>query len=305
MGKRKIILLFCAVFLLAVYIFQIATGNKNTVKELTLSEDITSIVLSSKESGDITLTSENGSWLVGKYKANESKVNQILEQIKKVKLLDTVSSSASDLSRYGLDEENIITVKAFAGENLLRTLEIGKASVTGGQTYIRLDSSKAVLLASGSLAALFSSTREQLRDNDIYSLTSTDIKSIATFDENGEKIFEIEKGQAGEDGVAEWQLLGESEKNLDSAKVASWVSALSNLMASEWSDENDKNDKKTLSLKRRVEIKTQDKNITVSVGEKGEDNKYSAECSETPYRFKISSYAGDSFTKELADLLKE
>ena len=302
MGKRKIILLFCAVFLLAVYILQLATGNKNTVKELTLSEEITSIALSSKESGEISLTSENGSWLIGKYKANESKVNQILEQIKKVKILDTVSSSASDLARYGLDEENIITVKAFAGEKELRTLEIGKASVTGGQTYIRLDSSKAVLLASGSLGALFSSTREQLRDNDIYSRTSSDIKSIATFDANGEKMFELERGEAGEDGASEWQLLGESEKKLDSAKVASWVSSLSNLMASEWSDESDKS---PLLLKRRVEIKTENKNISVLVSEKGDDSKYTAESSETPYRFKISSYAGDSFTKELADLLKE
>ena len=98
MGKRKIILFCIAVFLLAVYVVQIATSNKNTIKLLTLnSDDVGTINLSSKESGEITLTNGTDGWKVGKYKANESKVNQVLEQLKSIKILDTVSSSVNDL----------------------------------------------------------------------------------------------------------------------------------------------------------------------------------------------------------------
>ena len=305
MGKRKIILLALAAFLLIVYVFQIASGNKSAVRELKLSEEMDKITLSSKESGDISLENSDDVWKVGKYKANENKVSQVVEQIKNIKILDKVSTSASDLALYGLDEENIIRVKAFSGENLLRTIEVGKASVTGGQTYVRVDGEKAVSLASGSLASLFSSTAEQFRDNSIYSFSSTDIEKVSSHSDT--QSFTIMRlPAASEDGASEWALLTDSgvvdtERELDSAKVSFWISGLAILNASEWTDESDKS---ALNEKATIEISAKGKTIKVNIAEKGEDDKYTAECSESPYRFKITQYSGDNFLKELSALLK-
>lgn len=303
MGKRKIILLCLAVFLLAVYAFQIASSRKNTVRQLTLSEDISTITLSCKENGEITLTKNADGWKVGKYTANESKASQIAEQIKSIKILDTVSSSANDASLYGLDEANVITVKAWAGEQLLRTMEIGKASVTGSQTYIRLDGEKAVGLASGSLAALFSSTAEQLRDNSIYSFASADIEKVVSRSSAG-NFAVMRLPAASEDGAAEWALLTESgeidtEQSVDSAKVASWVSSIAILNASDWTDESDTT---PLDAQTTLEITAKGKTISVNIAAKGADDTYTAECSESPYRFKITQYAGGNLSKTLEEL---
>ena len=301
MGKRKIILFCIAVFLLAVYVVQIATSNKNTIKLLTLnSDDVGTINLSSKESGEITLTSGTDGWKVGKYKANENKVNQVLEQLKSIKILDTVSSSVNDAtaSLYGLDSENVISVKVWSGETLLRTIEVGKASVTGGQTYIRVDGEKAVCLASGSLASLFSSTVEQFRDNSIYSFATTDIEKVSITYADGSS-FSVSRLPATQEGEAsEWK---SDMAEVDSTKVASWVSAIANLSASEWTDESDKS---PLSEKATIEIKSKDKTVSVTLSEKGEDNKYLAQSSESPYRFKVTSYSGDNLTKPFTELLK-
>ena len=301
MGKRKIILFCIAVFLLAVYVVQIATSNKNTIKLLTLNiDDVGTINLSSKESGEITLTNGTDGWKVGKYKANESKVNQVLEQLKSIKILDTVSSSVNDAtaSLYGLDSENVISVKVWSGETLLRTIEVGKASVTGGQTYIRVDGEKAVCLASGSLASLFSSTVEQFRDNSIYSFATTDIEKVSITYADGSS-FSVSRLPATQEGEAsEWK---SDMAEVDSTKVASWVSAIANLSASEWTDESDKS---PLSEKATIEIKSKDKTVSVTLSEKGEDNKYLAQSSESPYRFKVTSYSGDNLTKPFTELLK-
>ena len=66
MGKRKIILLCVAVFLLAVYIFQILSSRKTAVKELKIDGEITSIVIESVKNGEITLSKDGEEWKVGK-----------------------------------------------------------------------------------------------------------------------------------------------------------------------------------------------------------------------------------------------
>lgn len=305
MGKRKIILLCIAVFLLAVYIFQILAGRKTAVKEIKIDGEITSIVIESEKNGEITLSKDGETWSVGKYKANY-KAGSIEEAIKSIKILDTVSSSLSDsaASMYGLDSENLISVKAYSGESVLRALEIGKTSVTGSQTYVRIDGAKAVSLASGALSSTFGANAEGLRDNEIYSIASSDIKRVSAKKADGTLLIAERSPATDENAASEWTLKNENgdELDADSAKIASWVSSIANLSADKWCDESDKS---ALDAAVTLEITTADKTVSVVVSEKNDEGKCTANASESPYRFTLSTYASNNFFKSASDFLKQ
>ena len=305
MGKRKIILLCAAVFLLAVYIFQVLSGRKTAVREIKIDGEITSIVIESEKFGEITLSKDGEQWNVGKYKANY-KAGSIEEAIKTIKILDTVSSSVSDsaVSMYGLDSENLISVKAYSGESVLRALEIGKTSVTGSQTYVRIDGAKAVSLASGALSSTFGVEAESMRDNEIYSIASANIKRVSAKKADGTLLVAERSPSTDENASAVWTLKNENgdELDADSSKVSSWVSSVASLSADKWCDESDKS---ALDAAVTLEITTADKTVSVVVGEKGDDGKCTAESSESPYRFTLSPYASGNFFKTAADFLKQ
>lgn len=169
MTKRKIALLSACIILLCIYIIQIVTANRPALKPLTLSgePDFIEII---RPDDKITLTKNEDTWNFTtdsgygtEMVAEEFRVTAMINQLKNIRLLDTVSKKATEteLARYGLDETHAIKVIASENGKVQRTLVIGKTSATGSQTYIM--AADAVFLASGVLSSPFSVEKENLK----------------------------------------------------------------------------------------------------------------------------------------------
>ncbi len=152
---RRMILLGLIAVLLCVYIVQLAFRGKNNVKTLAVAEDVTKVVVA-KSTGNIVVQKTDGLWYVGdeKFPAQENRALGLANSVGEIKTLGTVTSSSDD-ERYGFTESETIKVEAFAGDKLVRTLEIGKNTATGSQSYVKIDGKSNVLLAQGNLRSTF------------------------------------------------------------------------------------------------------------------------------------------------------
>lgn len=164
MNKRKIFLLVSIVVLVIIYALQLVQGAKKHAKEYTLKENPTKIEVARADGTVYTISrqGEDSAWILNNaLPADSYAASSLVDSVSRVRVLDTVSSDVQD-SRFGLQAGEVMVVKAFQGEKLLRTITIGKESATGLQTYAVLDSGSQVVLISGSLKEVFNKTDEEL-----------------------------------------------------------------------------------------------------------------------------------------------
>ncbi len=290
MKVRKITLLALIPVLLCVYILQTVAGNKNTVKYLNLTDEPDSLTITKGNGTEIKVFKEGDSWFTGakKYPVDESTANSLVSDVSTLKILETVSSSASDKARYGLDETAAVTVRIYKEGKLLRTVEVGKTSSTAQQTYITVDGGKDIYLSSGAITSDFEKAEDDIRSKNVYSVDVTKVTAATA--------------ETPQNGTASLYRNAEDNSWLggDSSKVSTWVSNISTLRAQSWAPESTViPDEAAGSVKLSADGKT----IEVRVFETDDENKYIATCSETPYPFYISSYSANNFIKTAADFI--
>lgn len=285
---RKITLIALIPVLLCIYILQIAAGNRTTVSYMTIQDEPDELSIQMADGTEVKLAKENDSWVIGnqKYPADASKVTSLVSSLTSVKVLETVSSSTSDLERYGLDDSTAMVVKLSREGKTLRTFKIGKASATAKQTYITADDGKDILLASGTFSSDFAVTADDLRNKSVYSLDSASITSVRFYTPD-----------SGESSLTKDQETG-TWPNDDSSMISSWISGLSSLTVQSWAPDDTELPQEEAG---RVSLVTADRTVTVKVYATEDDSKYLASCSETPYAFYLSSYTGGRFIKTAQD----
>jgi hypothetical protein len=148
------------------------------------SEQISRIELKSSDS-KLELIKKDDGWVVGteEYPADDKKVADILSLLQDLKVTELVSESASYV-RYGISDDKKITVKAWAGSQLERELDVGKVADTYGHTFIKLPEDKSVYLAQGNFRRNVEVSLDDLRD-----------KQVLIFDENEMTEVLIQSGQ--------------------------------------------------------------------------------------------------------------
>ena len=165
---RKVVLLVAIVVLLLIYVLQVAFSHKTNVRTLYIEGDVDRVetlkasdrLYSLDKVGD-----EDGEvWTVDGEAAREWSARGIVNAISEVKLLGAATKSQSDDERYGLGDGSALVVRAFAGDDVVRTLYVGKLSATGSQTYVRVDEDKTVYVAQGSLRSTFEVTADDLKE---------------------------------------------------------------------------------------------------------------------------------------------
>lgn len=287
---RKIVLLALIPVLLCIYILQVVTQNRNTVKYLTLSEEADTVLITKGDGTEIKVFKEGDAWFVSdkKYPVDESTATSLITDISSLKILETVSSSASDRERYGLDESAAVTASLYKDGKLLRTVEVGKASPTAQQTYITVDGSKDILLSSGAITSSFAQGINDIRSKKVYSVDVT-------------KVTAAEASTPADGSVS---LFRNAEDNTwlggDSSKVSSWVSNISTLSVQSWADDNAVLPQTEAGS---VKLTADGKTIEVHVYETDDESKYICTSSETPYPFYLSSYAAERYVKSAADFI--
>ena len=289
---RKIVLLALIPVLLCIYILQVVTQNRNTVKYLTLSEEADTVLIKKGDGTEIKVFKEADAWFVSdkKYPVDESTATQLIADISSLKILETVSSSASDRERYGLDESAAVTASLYKDGKLLRTVEVGKASPTAQQTYITVDGSKDILLSSGAITSNFAQGVNDIRSKKVYSV---DVMKVTAAE-----------ASTPADGV--FSVFRNAEDNTwlggDSSKVSSWISNISSLNVQSWADDNTPIPQTEAGS---VKLTAEGRIIEIHVYETDDESKYLCTSSETPYPFYLSSYSAEKYIKSAVDFLTE
>lgn len=163
---RKTILLVSILILAVIYGCQLVFSSFSTVKTYKLKESPDYISIENGEN-KVELFLEGGLWYVGEKKeaADDQKVNELVEVFNSIKTLETVSKNADEaaLERYGFTGSEIIKAVAKKENKILRQIEIGKTGASSSTVYIKLDSSKDVLLCAQDLKDIFSKTEEDYK----------------------------------------------------------------------------------------------------------------------------------------------
>ncbi len=331
---RKIVLLSCIAVLLCVYIVQTILSRRSGIKAMPLEAEVDSLTIQTATS-EVRLALKDGNWFVSRgegqteYEASQSIVDNLLSDVKDMKVLATASRSAgSDSARYGLDDASKIVVTAYSGQNPVRTLHVGKATSTNSQNYMQIDDDAAIYIVASALHRDFDKQCDDIRSKSIYSLGDDEkIESLSctVYPSEGEEggkeerfAFKREASAASSDSSTDaenmsvskdsWKLTEgqvEEGKELDTDKVANWVTSLSNLSASAWLA-----DKSPVpagyALAGKLSFKAGGKSYETAVykGKEGEEDAYVMSCSESPYLFKAASYMATRYCKKLSDLSK-
>jgi hypothetical protein len=179
--KKEYIIIVVIIIALSLYLLLRKTDRTlyQLPKVHQLSKPEISRVEISKGDISIVLNRNDENWEIVPqgYPADNSKVNKMLDIIGQITLTALVSESRN-YTRYDLDDENKITVKAWAGNTLNREFDIGKTAPSYRHTFVKLQGDHRVYHARENFRHTFDHTLENLRDKTVLSFEKTEIHEI-------------------------------------------------------------------------------------------------------------------------------
>jgi len=178
--KERIIL---AIIILALILYIVLRKQDRIYYQLPEVPQISQAEISrieiSKPDGSIVIEKKDDKWIIGlqEYLADQYSVESMLDSIEKPMLTAIVSDSKT-YTRYGLDDNEKITVRIFSGESLRREIELGNLTNSRQHTFIKLDNDHRVYHAKDNLRSLFNKDIDELRDKIVLSFEKSEIKEI-------------------------------------------------------------------------------------------------------------------------------
>jgi hypothetical protein len=265
----------------------------------------------------ITFNKKDNTWHIEPkgYRADSTKVKNILNVIEKLKLTALVSESKNYV-RYDLINDKNIHVKAWQGKTLVREIDIGKAAPTFKHTFVKLPDDPNVYYASGNFRSDFDQSMENLRDKVVLSFDKEEIHKIRII--KGRQLMVInrrqipvdvtvgQKEQAKEAAVSETEAVWQTDngKNVDEAKLNRLLSTLSKLSCDKYINGREKgefnNPIYTLMLKG-----SQDYSLSVYAKIDEDSENYSAISSENDDPFELSKWKIDDIMKNPDEMLEK
>ncbi|MDO9111527.1 MAG: DUF4340 domain-containing protein [Desulfatirhabdiaceae bacterium] len=133
-----------------------------------------------RQEGTVVLEKKDTTWLIQPeaYLADSGKVTAMLDDLEKLSLTALVSDSKS-YSRYDLEPDKVIRVKAWAGDGLKRDIQIGKPAPTFQHTFVRVGDAPEIYHAQQNLKNAFDQTADKLRDKTVLAFSLEEISEIA------------------------------------------------------------------------------------------------------------------------------
>ncbi len=311
-GKKEIAILF---FVMAVLVFYIKSekGNKTTYKlpDIAAIEtgDISRLTIHNKGS-EIELLKENSTWLVGaqKYPADSSAVNKMLKQVTGISL-SALASESKNYSIYELDDDKKVKITAFKGDEVMRTISIGKPASSHRHTFVMLGDDHRVFHAEGNIRTDFTKTVPDLRDKKVMAVQD-EISELTL--QRGDSKMTIVKATAPvsvdiSDQNAEEQPVDEGPKwttadgrPAKDSEIDSIISSLSDYQCDSFIEGKSKQD---FTDPVFTAVFKGTKEYSISFYEK-QDDKYPAVTSENDYPFMVSEWKAKKIMKDLDSLIK-
>ncbi len=153
LNLRKLVLSAAVAVLAVIYIVQLISGSRSSVKDFVIDKTFDTIEISSSENGNVSLKRYGDFWKVNDEEADNAKAKSISDSLVSIKTLSVISKSSGEdaIERYGFTDSQKITVKVSDNGKEYLSLEIGKDAANGQQNYIRVNGKSEIYLASGAL----------------------------------------------------------------------------------------------------------------------------------------------------------
>lgn len=175
----------------------------------------------------LTVRRADDGWVLEpeEFPAAAQQVDTMVQMLAGIRVTDLVSEYAA-YSRFELDPESALRVTAYRGEEVLRTIEIGKEARTYQHTYVKLEGDRRVYQAAGDLGNYFPLVADVLRDKLVLTVNAETV-GVITARSPGEELVLLKRPSPEEDAAVEWMTAGGGE--WDTAKVNAALQRLANL----------------------------------------------------------------------------
>jgi hypothetical protein len=210
--------------------------------------------------------------------ANSENVTRLIQEINDGEVSAFVSDTATDLTRYGLDQPRLKisfsaystenTAEANAGETVLATLAFGNSE--NGATYARLEEEPYIFSISDQLVAALPTTEFSFRTLEVLDLRRDQLTSLL-IERRGEEPVDLARNMEGK-----WILEGR-ENHQNDAQVQLFLNTLTGLRAAAWVGNAKPEyglDQPALVIKVRYQSRGQNREVDVKFGTANAGNQH-------------------------------
>jgi hypothetical protein len=200
-------------------------------------DKITKIQIKNAAKGEVVLEKQGDGWKLTKpvvYAANQQNVKSLLDNLKELKLKDTIDSGKNQYATYELDDEKSVHVQVFKDASKSLDLFFGKSGTRGQMT--RLSDKDGIYVASGYSSYLYTRDLKDWRDRDIMKFEDANVISASLTNENG--AFSFSKSDDKWTGTYK----GKAITSFDPEKVKDMLRAYKTLTAEDFADDKSAGD---------------------------------------------------------------
>jgi hypothetical protein len=233
MRLRNTIIVLILFAIVGGYAFVVGHYSENMPEQKLIAvnqDDIAKIELRYSDR-DIVLERDKGKpWRLTKpvgADADQTQTNNLARAVADGKLVRTVDDKPADLAPFGLKPPTTtVTITTF-DKKTLPSIDVGKATPIGFNSYVKLSNSPAVLLTEGVFSSGMNKTVNDLRVRDLMAFKLDDVKKLTIAHDNGQSV-EIERD--GEN----WKIVKPTPYPADDTTVRMALSTLVNARASDF-----------------------------------------------------------------------
>jgi len=264
------------------------------------ADKITKIQIQNAAKGDVVLEKQGESWRVTKpvdYPANQANVKSLLDNLKELRLKDSIDTGRTQYAAFDLEDEKAVHVQLFKDTSKAFDLYFGKSGTRGQMT--RLTDKEGVYVTSGYSSYLYTREVKDWRDRDIVKFEDGNVISAAINNENGN--FSFSKNDDKWTGTFK----GKAIPNLEVEKVKDMLRGFKSLTAEDFGD--GKSPMETgLAKPATVTFTLKDEGgiIKLTVGNTSTGTSRYAQKEGNPTVFVVNSFAGDWATAALSKFQK-
>ncbi len=295
MPKHKLIQLTVIGALLLIIIFSRLFGSGERMPSVQPWEGTLTRIEIRLPGDSFSLHYRDEIWTIGEegHPADEGKLTRMADALNMLRLEELVSRQG-DLERYGLDEERSIEVHAYDGEELLRSIRIGKEADRGIGAYITLGGRSGIFLAGEDLRSLFETSADELRNRQILALNPADIISVRV--QGPESSYSIRRTA---DGDAAWQIPEAGAGSPDQEKADQFIGQLARISAVDFAGSMELSDADAAWV-FSIQDQSSTRELKIIGPAAGNENAFLSTSSRSGEAFTISSYKAEQLMRELS-----
>lgn len=257
-----------------------------------------------RKTGSIILEKNGDEWRIqpGDFPADGARVKGMMFTFEDL-ALTALASESKAYGRYDLSEDRRITVRARAGDRVLRAFDVGKQAPTFQHTFVKLPGDDRVYHARGDFRRKFDRDIDGLRDKTVMSFIPERITAIDIV--NGGRTLSLKKSESStENGEGEqtenivWTMADGT--TAAPATVDTFMDRLNRMECQTFLTDKSPSDFKAPELEI-VLVGDERRRLSVYSGDLGEKKQRAATSTRNPYVFSLAAWQ----VEHLTDIIKQ